>query len=115
MKECLEFLTCEAVFLSLSNLTGLALHEQCDNHSDSDADDEVKTQPSESTNSEEAAVGGDRHNPETKRRKLSSGVAELDLPKAEGDDKADEPKGLLNLCETNYKMIWFMNPFLDKR
>jgi hypothetical protein len=93
IKECLQLLRSEAMFLTLSNLTGLSLHPLAVTHSDSnasetDSENEDKAVKKDD-NDNDASDSGSEKVIKRKRRKLSASSESKKAEKDAGEKAAD--------------------------
>ena len=108
LRECLAFLKSESMFLTLSNLTGLSLHELAPVNSDSDADTPKQDTAEDDGEEGEGASNKDRDEEERtveistpkKRQKLNS-----ETTKASDSQKQNEGEDWLLHHGTNWR-IW---------
>ena len=108
IQQCLEFFQSEAMFLILSNLTGLKLHELAPNNDSSDEEEEEDVEESESGDEKESMSSREKTEKESvdvssgsdteqktekgrrrKRRKLDTGSSDSEIV----EDKDKEKKG----------------------
>ncbi|ELU03649.1 hypothetical protein CAPTEDRAFT_166954 [Capitella teleta] len=94
IRECQQLFRSEAMFLTLSNLTGLSFHPLAVTHSDSDGSDSESEEATKAKDDAASDSGSDK-GIKRKRRKLS---ASADGKKTNASNAKDEPAAVKAKC-----------------